>query len=128
MLRLSPKIESASERMKNAKKAITKPIRAAMMWFRALSTFALSPPDVIQRIPPKTRKKRAIITAIARRKPTPAPTMDPRLFELRLQSLLKLPALAHGLRPCAYTGRANANVERAPVVAVKNFFISTYSS
>lgn len=42
-----------------ARKAITSPIKAATMIFLALSTPALSPPDVIHLIPPYTRNARA---------------------------------------------------------------------
>ena len=86
-VRLKPKKLSASERIKNAKKSITKPIIAAIIVPRALSTFALSPPDVIHRIPPQIRKKRAISTAIIRIKVTAAPTIPPILLAFKLQRL-----------------------------------------
>lgn len=83
--------------MKKAKKEITNPMIAAMIVPRALSTFALSPPDVIHRIPPQIRKKRAINVATIRMKVTAAPTRGPMLFAFKLQSLLNCPAPGQGL-------------------------------
>ena len=86
--KLKPKKLRASERIKNAKNAITNPTIEAMILPRALSTFALSPPDVIHEIPPQMRKKRAIRTAIIKMNVTAAPTIPPRLFAFKLQSLV----------------------------------------
>jgi len=46
--------------MKNARNAITKPTIAAMIVPRALSTLALSPPDVINEFLPQIKKKREL--------------------------------------------------------------------
>ena len=123
---LKPKKLSASDRIKNAKKAITKPIIAAMIVPRALSTFALSPPDVIQRMPPQIKKKRAIRTAIIRMKVTAAPTMGPILFAFRLQSLLNCPALGHGLTffPVAKAEAAKLRYDPTVINIATSFFIS----
>ncbi len=85
--KLRPKKLRARERIKNAKNAITRPTIEAIILPRALSTFALSPPDVIHEIPPQIRKNRAINTAMIKRNVTAAPTIPPRLFAFKLQSL-----------------------------------------
>lgn len=112
--------------MKNAKKAITKPMIAAIIVPRALSTFALSPPDVIHRIPPKIRKKRAIRTATIKMKVTAAPIIAPRLSPLRPQSVsnpLWIPSHGSTLVPAnAYP--AVARYAALPeTIAVRTFFI-----
>ena len=95
--RLKPKKPRTTLRMKNAKKAITNPTIAAVIVCRALSTFALSPPEVIHLIPPKIRKKRDITAAITRIKVTAFPMIEPRLFAFKLQRVFSVVApLAHG--------------------------------
>ena len=88
LVKLNPKKLSARERIKNAKKAIINPIIAAVMVCLALSTFALSPADMIQRTPPQIRKNKAIKAAATRIKAIAAPTRGPILFALRLHKLL----------------------------------------
>ena len=72
-------------RMKNASKEIIKPTIAATIVDRAESTFPLSPPEEIQRIPPKIRKNNEAIIAIISIICTTAPTTPPAFCGLRLQ-------------------------------------------
>ena len=51
---------------------------AAIIVPRALSTFALSPPDVIHLIPPQMRKKSAIIIATTKISVITVPTIPHR--------------------------------------------------
>jgi len=102
-----------------------KPIIAAVIVCRALSTFALSPADIIHRMPPQIRKKSAINAAATRIKATAAPTIGPILFALRLQSLLNCPELPQGLT-FAWANADEANPKYVPAVrsVVTSFFIS----
>ena len=77
---------------------MTSPIIAAIIVPRALSTFALSPPEVIHRMPPQIRKKRAISAAATSKNATAAPTKGPILFAFKLQSCANCPMpFPHGL-------------------------------
>jgi len=51
-----------------AAKTITKPTKAAVIWFLADSVLALSPPEVIHLIPPITRMKKKTIAAMIKTK------------------------------------------------------------
>ena len=83
-VRLRPSNPAATRTIKKAKKAIISPIIAATICFRASSTFVLSPPEVIQRIPPKTKKKIDIITAIIKIIVIALLTMLPMLLNWKL--------------------------------------------
>ena len=79
------KIPRTTVIIKKARSAIMSPIMEAMMVFRALSTFDLSPPEVIHLIPPKIRKKRAINAAAINIMVTTEEITVPILLALRLQ-------------------------------------------
>ena len=115
-------------RIKKAAIEITKPTIAAIMLERAAAIFALSPPDVIQRIPPKIRKNTDAMIAIRSRTCTTAPTTPPPFSSRSLQSPLKLlPAAAQ--ISWAYAGVAAAKRRGIPVrkVAIEAIFFTLYS-
>jgi len=91
-VRERPKKPRTMVMIKKAKRAMIRPMMEAMMVFRALSTLALSPPDVIQRIPPKIRKKRAMRAAAIRTIVTMVAITVPILVESRVQREAKVPA------------------------------------
>ena len=94
--------------IKNAKSEIIRPMIDAMMVFLALSTFDLSPPEVIQRIPPQIKKNRAIKAAAMRRIVITAERTGPILFAFKLHNPLKPDCVGHGLiLICAKAGRAS---------------------
>ena len=72
--------------IKKARSAIISPMIEAIIVFRADSTLALSPPEVIHLIPPKIRKNKAINAAAIKKIVTTDEITGPILFALRLQS------------------------------------------
>ena len=79
-----PKKVSRSLIIAQAAKTITSPTRAAVIWFLAVSVFALSPPEVIHLIPPITRMKKKTTAATIKIKLTNPPMIVPTVRVLRL--------------------------------------------
>ena len=108
--------------MKYAKNTSTKPTMPPIIVLLADSTFALSPPDMIHFMPPQTRKRTAMITAITTRTVITLLTTLPKSPELILQILLVNPD-GQGLTLVANAGSANVSEAISPVVVVISFFI-----
>jgi|SRR3989344_5545714 len=64
--------------MKNDKTTITRPIIEKTSVRRALSSFSLSPPDIVQEMPPHIRNISARIMAIKNIMEIPKERMEPR--------------------------------------------------
>jgi len=54
----TPKMVSISLTMAQAAKTMAKPMRALVIWLRALATFFSSPPDITHLRPPRTSMKK----------------------------------------------------------------------
>ena len=133
MRSVSERLKSPSTKvmMKKASREIIRPIIEAIIVCLALSTLDLSPPEVIQRIPPQIRKKSAIIAAATKRIVIILEIRLPILFALILQRPEKFVPFVvprgHGSTLTAKAGRAIpkyvAPVARATDVLVSSLFI-----
>lgn len=123
--------------MKKARSAIISPIIEAIIVFRALSTFDLSPPEVIHLMPPKIRKNREISAAAINRIVTTDEITEPMLFALKLHKPLNclVAWLDDDGQGLILIGAAKAGTARlkyvtadaaAPERDAKTFFISIY--
>ena len=77
-----PKKKPMSRMMAQAAATMAKPIKALVIWLRASSTWALSPPETIHLMPPMMRKAKAISKAPMIARPTPPPMRLPRLVKV----------------------------------------------
>ena len=85
-LKLTPKKLSISVNIAHAANTITSPTKPAVIRFLAASVFPLSPPDVIQLIPPRTNMKKKATDAIIRTNDIAKPTKSPKLMLLRFEN------------------------------------------
>lgn len=86
----TPKICPTTLMMKNARKAITRPITAATICFCAVSTLVLSPLEAIHLMPPKIRKKTDPRTATISKRVMDEDIKVGILSDVKLQRPLKL--------------------------------------
>ena len=126
----SPKKPRTTCRIKNARKAIIRPMMEAIIVSLAPCTFALSPPEVIQRMPPQMRKKRAIRAAAISKTVTVVRIIVPILLASRLQSPLKFEPPVEpeghgftGIPPAAKAGVTRMSGKMSPSNVAKTFFI-----
>ena len=73
----NPKMLRITLMIRYAKSAMTSPTIAATIWLLAESSFVLSPPEVIHRIPPTTKKTKATSTDAKSKSDTIRPIIDP---------------------------------------------------